>query len=414
MADGFAADLAGRRVCVAGLGVSGPPAARVLAAHGAEVTAVDSRDDENGRAIATELAGAGVQVLLGATAAATLPAGTELVITSPGWRPDAPLLARAVETGVEVMGDVEFAWRLRPVLPGGGRQRWLAVTGTNGKTTTVRMLALMLQAAGHRAVAAGNVGTSLADVVTAAEPYEVVAVELSSFQLHWSSTIAPFAAVVLNVAAHHLDWHGTLEAYAADKAKIFASETIAIGNADDERSAKIAAQAGARAMYRLGEPGPGELGVAGGYLVDMAFRWEDEPAAVRLASIADVCGSDPAARQRPPAPHNVSDALAAAALARAYGTPAAAISGGLLGYQPDPHRIALVATVSGVDYIDDSKATNPHAAAAALGAYDPVVWIAGGQLKGAADDLGRLVSEAAAGCAGRCCSAPTGTLWRPH
>ncbi len=231
--------------------------------------------------------------------------------------------------------------------------------------------------------------------MTADEPYEVVAVELSSFQLHWSSTIAPFAAVVLNIAAHHLDWHGTLEAYAADKARIFASGTIAIGNADDERSAMIAAQAAAAAMYRLGEPGPGELGVAGGYLVDRAFRRDGEPAAVRLAAIADVCGPDPAARQRPPAPHNVSDALAAAALARAYGTPARAIGRGLLGYQPDPHRIALIAAVRGVDYIDDSKATNPHAAAAALGAYDPVVWIAGGQLKGAADDLGPLVSAAA-------------------
>ena len=251
-AGSFAAGLAGRRVCVAGLGVSGPPAARLLAARGAEVTAVDARDDEDGRALAAALARDGVVVLLGADAAARLPAGTDLVVTSPGWKPDAPLLAQAAGSGVEVMGDVELAWRLRPALRGGGRQRWLAVTGTNGKTTTVRMLALMLQAAGYRAVAAGNVGTSLADVVAAGDPYEVVAVELSSFQLHYSSTIAPFAAVVLNVAAHHLDWHGTIEAYAADKAKIFAPGTIAIGNADDERSAKMAYLAGAGVMYRLG------------------------------------------------------------------------------------------------------------------------------------------------------------------
>src|SRR5260370_40098160 len=118
------------------------------------------------------------------------------------------------------------------------------------------MLALILTAAGYRAVAAGNVGTSLADVVTQAEPYEVVAVELSSFQLHWSSTIEPFAAVVLNVAPHHLDWHGTLEAYAADKARIFAPGTIAIGNADDPWSAGMAAQAAAAAMYRLRGPRP--------------------------------------------------------------------------------------------------------------------------------------------------------------
>jgi UDP-N-acetylmuramoylalanine--D-glutamate ligase len=392
----FAASLHGRPVCVAGLGISGPPAARALAAHGARVTAVDSRDDDAGRAIAAELAGHGVQVLLGSHAAATLPAGTELVITSPGWKPDAPLLARAAACGVQVMGDVEFAWRLRPALADGRHQQWLAVTGTNGKTTTVRMLALMLRAAGYRAIAAGNVGTSLADVVTVPDPYEVVAVELSSFQLHWSSTIQPFAAVVLNVAAHHLDWHGTLEAYAADKAKVFGPGTIAIGNADDERSAKMAALAGAAAMYRLGEPGPGELGVSGGHLVDLAFRRPGEPEPVRLAALADVCGPGPAARARPPAPHNVSDALAAAALARAFGAPAEAISHGLRGYRPDPHRISLVAAVGDVDYIDDSKATNPHAAAAALGAYEPVVWIAGGLLKGAAGDLDQLVAAAAA------------------
>jgi len=242
----FACALAGRQVCVAGLGVSGPPAARVLAERGAVVTAVDSRDDDGGRAIAAGLAALGVRVLLGPEAAATLPPGTDLVVTSPGWKPDAPLLVSAAQSGVEVMGDVELAWRLRPWLPGGARQQWLAVTGTNGKTTTVRMLALMLTAAGHRAIAAGNVGTSLADVVTEAVPYEVVAVELSSFQLHWSMTIEPFAAVVLNVAAHHLDWHGSVEAYAADKARIFGPGTIAIGNADDERSARMAAAAATR------------------------------------------------------------------------------------------------------------------------------------------------------------------------
>ena len=406
----FAGDLAGRRVCVAGLGVSGAPAARVLAGLGARVTAVDSRDDDDRRDLAARLAARGVRVLLGAPAAATLPAGTDLVVTSPGWTPAAPLLVSAAAAGVEVMGDVELAWRLRPSLPAGGgpaggrpaggRQQWLAVTGTNGKTTTVRMLALMLAAAGYRAVAAGNVGTSLADVVTEPDPYEVVAVELSSFQLHWSSTIAPFAAVVLNVAAHHLDWHGTLEAYAADKAKIFAPGTIAIGNADDERSALMAAGTSAGgparlAMFRLGEPGPGELGVAGGFLVDRAFGPDAPADGVRLAAVADLRRGGPAASARPPAPHNIADALAAAALARAYGAEPAAIGAGLRAFRPDPHRIALVSSVGGVDYVDDSKATNPHAAAAALVAYDQVVWVAGGQLKGAAGDLDDLVGAAA-------------------
>jgi UDP-N-acetylmuramoylalanine--D-glutamate ligase len=394
----FASKLAGRRVCVAGLGVSGPPAARVLASYGARVTAVDSRDDHDRRELAAGLAACGIDVLLGEAAAASLPAATELVVTSPGWTPAAPLLVGAVAAGVEIMGDVELAWRLRPSLPGGGEQKWLGVTGTNGKTTTVRMLALMLAAAGRRAVAAGNVGTSLVDVVSEREPYEVVAVELSSFQLHWSSTIAPFAATVLNVAAHHLDWHGSFEAYAADKAKIFAPSTIVIGNADDERSARMAATTGGPprvAMFRLGEPGPGELGVMSGIIVDRAFGPPDRTAGVRLAATAELSGRDAAGRARPPAPHNVANALAAAALARAYGVPAEAVSAGLLAFRPDPHRIALVSSVAGVDYVDDSKATNPHAAAAALAAYDPVVWVAGGQLKGTAGDVDALVGAAA-------------------
>jgi UDP-N-acetylmuramoylalanine--D-glutamate ligase len=395
----FARGLAGRRVCVAGLGVSGPPAARVLAGRGARVTAVDSRDDGERRDLAANLAASGVEVRLGEVAAATLPSGTDLVVTSPGWTPTAPLLMAAADAGVEVMGDVEFAWRLRPSLPGGGDQQWLAVTGTNGKTTTVRMLALMLTAAGYRAVAAGNVGTSLADVVSEPEPYEVVAVELSSFQLHWSSTIAPYAAVVLNVAAHHLDWHGTFEAYAADKAKIFARSTIAIGNADDPVSARMAADAQGRspalvpsvAMFRLGEPGPGQLGVEGGFLVDRAFAPPEVSSGVRLAATAHLRDHGHSAQGRPPAPHNVANALAAAALARAYGASPEAIGEGLRAFRPDPHRISLVTSVAGVDYVDDSKATNPHAAAAALAAYNPVVWVAGGQLKGAARDLDAVV-----------------------
>ena len=405
----FAAELAGRRVCVAGLGVSGPPAARVLAERGAVVTAVDGRDDAERQRLAEVLAGHGVRVRLGQSAAAALPAGTDLVVTSPGWQPGAPLLAAAAKAGVEVMGDVELAWRLRPALEDGSRQRWLAVTGTNGKTTTVRMLALMLTAAGYRAVEAGNVGTSLADVVTRPEPYEVVAVELSSFQLHWSSTIVPYAAAVLNVAAHHLDWHGTMEAYAADKAKIFAPGTLAIGNADDPRSAAMVEQA-ARApspgwsdqrrtvLFRLGEPGPNELGVAGGFLVDRAFGERGQPGeqdqpGERLAAVSDLAAGHGAARSAPP--HVIANALAAAALARAYGAAPSAVSAGLRGFRPDPHRITVVASVGGVEYVDDSKATNPHAAAASLAAYEHVVWVAGGQLKGAAGDLDDLAGSAA-------------------
>ena len=390
LAGTFAPSLRGLGVCVAGLGVSGPPAARALARLGAVVTAVDSRDDAERKDIAGDLADHGVRVLLGDNAARALPSGTALVVTSPGWQPDAPLLLAAAAAGVDVISDVELAWRMRPALPDGREQHWLAVTGTNGKTTVVRMLAGMLAAARYRSIAAGNVGTSLVDVVTEPEPYEVVAVELSSFQLHWSSTIAPQAAALLNVASHHLDWHGTFEAYAADKAKIFVPGAIAIGNADDEWSARLTSAAGrvGRAgrvvMFSLGEPDPGQLGVAGGWLVDRAFGPGSEP--VPLAEVADV---------RPYAPHNVADALAAAALARAYGAPADAIGAGLRAFRPEPHRITLVGSVAGVHYVDDSKATNPHAAAASLAAYDHVVWVAGGLLRGSEGDLDRLVGTSA-------------------
>ncbi len=188
------AGLADREVCVAGLGITGQSVIAMLTDLGARVTAVDSRDDAERREVAARLAADGVRVSLGAAAmgpGASPAPGTDLVVTSPGLRPDTPLLATAATVGIEVIGDVELAWRLRPVLTDGTRQQWLAVTGTNGKTTTVRMLAAMLAAAGHRSAAAGNVGTPILDVVTDPEPYPVVAVELSSFQLYWSATIAP-------------------------------------------------------------------------------------------------------------------------------------------------------------------------------------------------------------------------------
>jgi UDP-N-acetylmuramoylalanine--D-glutamate ligase len=375
--------LAGLRVCVTGLGVSGPPAARVLAARGARVTAVDARDDDANRRAAHELADLGVTVALGPDP--QLPAGTELVVTTPGWRPGNPLLVAADAAGIPVIGDVELAWLLRPAQADGTRQDWLGVTGTNGKTTTVRMLSAMLCAAGYRSVAAGNVGLSVVDAVTEPEPYQVLAVELSSFQLHWSSSLRPFAAVVLNVAAHHLDWHGDVEAYARAKGRIYAPGTVAICNADDARSCELAAAAPGPARvvaFRLGAPGAGELGVDGDVLLDRAFG---APAGVVLADVADV---------RPAVPHNVADALAAAALARAYGVPPAGVRAGLAAFQPEPHRMSLVARIGGVDYVDDSKASNPHAAAASIAAYPSVVWIAGGLFRGADGDIDLLVGAA--------------------
>ncbi|RII18292.1 UDP-N-acetylmuramoylalanine--D-glutamate ligase [Streptomyces sp. YIM 130001] len=370
----------GKRVIVAGLGVSGIPAARVLHARGARVTVVNDGDDERSRAQAAELEAEGITVRLGD--GATLPEGTELIVTTPGWQPDKPLFTAAERAGVEVWGDVELAWRLRTP----DSAPWLAVTGTNGKTTTVRMLASILTAAGLRTAAVGNIGVSLLDTVLGEETYDVLAVELSSYQLHWSPSLRAHSAAVLNLAPDHLDWHGSMEAYAADKGRIYEGNQVAcVYNADatDEPSTEqlvrdADVEDGCRAIgFTLGTPGPSQLGVVEGLLVDRAFVPDRQKQAQELAEVSDV---------RPPAPHNIANALAAAALARAFGVEPAAVRDGLRSFHPDPHRIEQVREVAGVTYIDDSKATNPHAAEASLAAYGSIVWIAGGLAKGASFD----------------------------
>ena len=376
----------GLRVCVAGIGVSGFPAARALVRLGARVTVVDARAGDAERGRAEELRAWGVAVRLGD--ADTVPEGTQLVVTSPGWRPGAHLLTAARSAGVPIIGEVELAAQVASTMD--ATPPWLALTGTNGKTTTVRMLAAMLTAAGRRAAAVGNVGSPVIDAVLAEPPYEVLAVELSSFQLHWSASLRPHVGAVLNVAPDHLDWHGSLEAYAADKGRIFHQGGTNIFNADDTWSSRLAAGFRDTVGFTVAEPEPGYVGVAGATLVDRAFAAGGDDArrhrgGVELADVHDV---------QPYAPHNVANALAAAALARAYGVPATAVRAGLRAFVPDPHRISQVANVRGVDYVDDSKATNPHAATASLGAYEAVVWIAGGQLKGA--DVDDLVARSAA------------------
>ncbi|MFJ8001699.1 UDP-N-acetylmuramoyl-L-alanine--D-glutamate ligase [Streptomyces sp. NPDC096310] len=367
----------GKRVTVAGLGVSGIPAARVLHGLGAVVTVVNDSDDERARAQAAELEKLGVTVRLGD--GATLPEATELIVTAPGWQPGKPLFTAAAAAGVEIWGDVELAWRLR----GPGAAPWLAVTGTNGKTTTVRMLASILTAAGLRTAAVGNIGVSLLDAVTGEETYDVLAVELSSYQLHWAPSLRAHSAAVLNLAPDHLDWHGSMEAYAADKGRVYEGNTVAcVYNAADPATEDLVRAAdveeGCRAIgFTLGTPGPSQLGVVDGILVDRAFVENRREQAQELAQVSDV---------NPPAPHNIANALAAAALARAYGVEPAAVRDGLRAFRPDPHRIERVAEIGGVTYVDDSKATNTHAAEASLAAYDPIVWIAGGLAKGASFD----------------------------
>lgn len=362
-------------VLVAGAGISGRAAAAALVELGARVTVSDASP-----AALRDLPAGAV-----AAASEDLPPDTRLVVTSPGRRPDHPLRAITAAAGVPLVGEPELAWWLGAARVRDGEPEppvWLVVTGTNGKTTTTGMLEAVLRAAGLDAVACGNIGYPVVDAVRAGR--RVLAVELSSFQLHWSPSVVPAAGCVLNVADDHLDWHGSLPAYAAAKARALRGP-VAVAGVDDAPAAALLAACPAprRIGVTLGAPGPGQLGIVDGALVDRAFA-----AGETLADAASV---------HPGGPPGLTDALAAAALARAAGVAPGAVAAGLAVFRPGPHRSDLVATVAGVRYVDDSKATNPHAAAASLAAVAPapVVWIVGGLLKGASVD--ELVARHAPG-----------------
>ncbi len=388
---GRTGDWRGVRVVVAGFGVSGYAAADNLTFLGATVTALDESEAGDRRERADLLESLGARIVLGPGSTATLPDDVDLVVTSPGWSPRTPLLAQAAERGVPIWGEVELAWRLRdPAKPA----PWLAVTGTNGKTTTVRMLEAMLRQAGLRTVACGNVGLPIVEAVMDPDPYDVLAVELSSFQLHWVRSVRAESAAVLNVAEDHLDWYPGptgMDDYAADKGRIYQGVRRAcVYNVQDPVTEQLVMDAdvteGARAIgFTLGTPAVGMLGLVDDVLADRAF------VEVRRTSAAELCTLDDLTAT---APHFVANALAAAALALSHGVSPVHVRDALRAFRPDGHRIAVVAEVDEVTWVDDSKATNPHAALASLQAYDPVVWVAGGLAKGAHfDDLVTRVGD---------------------
>ncbi len=358
----------GARVLVAGARVTGRAIVAALASWDVALSVCDD-DPAAARAL-------GDDVTSLAPEEAIARAGEfDLVVTSPGFPPTAPVLAAAAAAGVPIWGDVELAWRLDAAGRYGPPRRWLVVTGTNGKTTTTSMLYDMLIADGRRAVLCGNIGEPVLDVLN--RPSEVLAVEVSSFQLFWAPSLRPAAGAVLNVAEDHLDWHGGFGAYAAAKARALDGR-VAVAGVDDAAARALldGAAAPVKVGFRLGEPAPGELGVRDGALVDRAFASEFGGDLV-LADVATIPVAGPV---------GVLDALGAAALARAAGVPAAAIASALAGFRVGRHRAEPVGQIDGVRYIDDSKATNPHAAEASILAFPRVVWVAGGLLKGAAVD----------------------------
>ena len=356
---------------VAGAGVSGLGAAQLLEHAGARFTVVDDSDAGRARAAA-----AGYDACTGDEARARFHE-VGLVVTSPGWRPDTPLLVDAASADIDVIGDVELCFRLDRAGVFGKPRTWLVVTGTNGKTTTTGMLAQMMIEAGKdtglRAGACGNIGVAVGEAMLAPERLDVLVAELSSFQLHWSSQLVPDAGVLLNLADDHIDWHGSFAEYAAAKAKVLKAP-VAVAGVDDTEVARIAADTGRTDIvgFTLGVPADGQVGVVGGRIVAKL-----DGATVDVAS-AD--GIEPAGAA------GVLDALAATAVALTQGATPKHIQRALDAYQVAGHRGALVHSGGGVDWVDNSKATNPHAADSALTGAGTVVWVAGGQLKGASVD----------------------------
>jgi UDP-N-acetylmuramoylalanine--D-glutamate ligase len=313
----------------------------------------------------------------------------ELVVVSPGYHPDHALLRWAAEHGIPVWGDIELAWRLRDkVLRADGEPAdWICITGTNGKTTTTQLTASMLVAGGVRAAPAGNIGIPVLDAIRDPAGFDVLVIELSSYQLHWINTnaggeLAPLASVCLNLDDDHLDWHGTARGYRDAKAKVYAHTRLAcVFNHADVATREMVedadVQEGCRAIgFSLGVPGPSDLGLVDDILVDRAFLDERRNSALELATLEDLRASGLGT------PHGIANTLAAAALARAAGVSPAAIRDAIRSFALDRHRTEVVVVHEGVTYVDDSKATNAHAASAALAAFDSVVWIAGGLLKG--------------------------------
>jgi UDP-N-acetylmuramoylalanine--D-glutamate ligase len=359
----------GTRVLVTGAGITGRSVSAALEPTGVRLTICDDDPLALQRLITPA-------TVVTTEEAVDRIADYALVVTSPGFAPSTPVLAAAAAAGVPIWGDVELAWRLDQAGWFGTPKRWLVVTGTNGKTTTTSMLHAMLVAGGRRAVLCGNIGNPVIDML--AEPAELLAVELSSFQLHWAPSLRPDAGAVLNVAEDHLDWHGSMNAYAADKARALDGRVAVVGLDDPVASGLLAdAAASVKVGFTLGDPAAGQLGVRDGALIDRAFA-----DGLMLAGTASISV---------PGPIGVLNALAAAALARAVDVPAAAIADALASFHVGPHRAHVVAEIDGVTYVDDSKATNPHAARASIAAYPRVVWIAGGLLKGASVD--ELVSD---------------------
>ena len=348
----FVQSLAGKNCLVIGAGVTGMACQKALVNFGANSKLFDEK------------------VKAGADIVNEIPSGVELAIISPGWRDDHLVISKLRSDGVEILSEIDFAWQVKQVLA--PSQKWIALTGTNGKTTTIKMVESIFKAAKINGAACGNVGETVVAAVCAKKPLDYLAIELSSFQIHWSNLPKYESVAVLNIAEDHIDWHGSFEAYAQAKLKLLKhSNKMILNKSDSELSRRTSSDL--ITWFSLDTPNAGELGVVENLLIDRAFSASPSQAN-EIAELVDIT---------PTVPHNVLNALAAAALALSIGIKYEDIKIGLKNFSPDHHRMELVLSKNEVNWIDDSKATNPHAAAASLLSNFKVIWIAGGLAKGA-------------------------------
>ena len=346
--------LQGKKIAVVGVGVTGEAVHKFLTSHSLEHDLLDEKSKN---------------------AQSDISASYDLAIISPGWKPNHPLIEKLREQGTELISELDFSWLVKTEIA--PDQKWVALTGTNGKTTTIQMVQSIFDASGVNGIACGNVGEPVIEVLGSGKRYDVLALELSSFQLEWSHLPHFHASALLNIAPDHIDWHGTFDSYADAKMKLLAFSDIAIINsADTESVLRSSAWGGRKVFYALDTPQVNELGLVENLLIDRAFG--DNPAqAVAFAELADIT---------PTVPHNVSNAMAAGGLALAIGISHEDIRSGLSTFKLDSHRLEVILEKDGITWVDDSKATNPHAASAALLSHLSSIWIAGGLAKGASMD----------------------------
>jgi UDP-N-acetylmuramoylalanine--D-glutamate ligase len=352
-----------KKLLILGAGVTGLACAKTLQGLGAKIAFADDA--------VQSVDGFVIHNSQGVTSA-----DYDAVIVSPGWKESHPLIQSAKSAGIPLLNEIDIAWSLKK-----SGQRWIALTGTNGKTTTVEMTAAALRKCGIKAVACGNVGHTVIESIF--EDYEVLVLELSSFQIHWLRDAEFDSVAILNIADDHVDWHGSFKEYARVKISLLERSEVGILNADDgEIVTRTTHWRGRKIFYSLDTPAPGEMGIVEELLIDRAFVSDPQEASM-VAELKDV---------QPSVPHNISNALAASALALSIGGNHEKIQEALREFKLGQHRIQTLLVKDGITWIDDSKATNPHAASASVMSALSVIWIAGGLAKGA--DFEQLISRA--------------------